>query len=683
MPKIPTFTTQAKPTAEVPSIKTSFQVPVESAGSMFGAAARTLNAVDEYYVREQAIKDKTESTKAYLELSNELDTIEQGSSKILDPVKAQNTFKDQFSFLAKQKIDSMENKAAAKLLEDKLSLDLITRSSKVVKGSRDELDKQYLSTWNTEDQILRSKLFLTKDENEKNILKTQINNNIINRNFYYNDGEVKLQEDLNKSNASIFEMDIEKDISDKNYGSAKKKLEDIESSKFLKAEKRAELYQKVSKFETSAIAETIAVNAPYGLMSDIEAVVSTQLKSQVTDSEKRVEASSIIDKEINFKLKTIAEKGSAEYFINKDPQVNLAYAKVVQDPSQFGLFKQALDKKYNEQNIPEQYRTYVPYNKIKEIGDVLKGTQNVDQKLKVINSLQNTYGTDVAPSIFKQLVKDGLPTDIQIAVSTNSSALKKDILSAISTKDLESLAKSKISGLKQGSFANIKTNIMTDIKDFEKVILSQSDGAVNKQELMLSLQNTLYQATLQRIVRDGLSPENARKSVTKEFKNDYDTTPGTYFIPKDVNGIPVNNAAVKDKADSLLLLVEKSDYLDRFHGKDGFAHYATLAGRQNVLPENIKLSDENTFNTYVKNTMINSMKKHSKWLLNSNSTGIVLHVELANGTIPIVNAKGEKIEFYFADIPNKNPKIKSIDSIEPGTGLPIRFLQSEFNQVAP
>ena len=95
MPRIPTFQTQAKLTAEVPSIKTQFQVPVESAGSMFGSAAKVLNTVDEYYAREQALKDKTESTKAYLELSNDLDTIEQGSSKILDPVKAQNTFKDQ------------------------------------------------------------------------------------------------------------------------------------------------------------------------------------------------------------------------------------------------------------------------------------------------------------------------------------------------------------------------------------------------------------------------------------------------------------------------------------------------------------------------------------------------------------------------------------------------------------
>ena len=193
MPKIPTFESKQRPTAEVASLKTQFQVPVESAGSMFGSAQKVVSAADEYYVREQALKDKTESTKAYLELSNDLDTIEQGSSKILDPSKAQSTFKDQFSFLAKQKIDGMENKAAARLLEDKLNLDLITRSSKVVKGSRDELDKQYLSGWNTEDQILRSKLFLTKDENEKSILKTQINNNIVNKNFYYNDGEVKLQ----------------------------------------------------------------------------------------------------------------------------------------------------------------------------------------------------------------------------------------------------------------------------------------------------------------------------------------------------------------------------------------------------------------------------------------------------------------------------------------------------------
>jgi len=244
MPKIPTFEAQGRPTTEVASLKTQFQVPVESAGSMFGAAQKAVSAVDEYYVREQAIKDKTESSKAYLELSTELDTIEKGSSKILDPTKAQSTFKDQFTFLAKQKIDSLENKAAARLLEDKLNLDLISRSSKVVKGSRDQLDLEFNNTWNTEDQILRSKLFLTTDENEKNILQSQIRNHITNRNFYNNDGPVKLEEDLKKSDASIFEMGIDMDYAKKDYKTALTKLQDVESSKFLTAEKRMQLYQK-------------------------------------------------------------------------------------------------------------------------------------------------------------------------------------------------------------------------------------------------------------------------------------------------------------------------------------------------------------------------------------------------------------------------------------------------------
>jgi hypothetical protein len=77
------------------------------------------------------------------------------------------------------------------------------------------------------------------------------------------------------------------------------------------------------------------------------------------------------------------------------------------------------------------------------------------------------------------------------------------------------------------------------------------------------------------------------------------------------------------------------------------------------------------------------MKKHSKWLLNSDSTGIILYVDLANGTIPIVNAKGEKIEFFFADMPNKNKNIKSTDMVEPVTGVPINIFNTQNYNVSP
>ena len=247
MPKIPTFESQARPTAEVASLKTQFQVPVESAGSMFGSAQKVISAVDEYYVREQALKDKTESTKAYLELSNEIDTIEQGAIKNIDPSKAESTFKDQFSFLAKQKINSMENKAAARLLEDKLSLDLITRSSKVVKGSRDQLDLQYTNSWNNEQQLNMAKYTITEDENEKNIYKSQLEQGIISRNFYFNDGPLKLEQDLKKNNAVLIEMDVDRLINKEKYAEAKSFLLDLEKTKDLDSKKRADFLDKIEK----------------------------------------------------------------------------------------------------------------------------------------------------------------------------------------------------------------------------------------------------------------------------------------------------------------------------------------------------------------------------------------------------------------------------------------------------
>jgi hypothetical protein len=101
----------------------------------------------------------------------------------------------------------MQNKSAARLLEDKLSLDLITRSSKVVKGSRDQLVLEYNNTWNTEHQIDQSKYALETNPEQKIILKNKLIANVQSKNFYNNDGQVKLNEDLKKLNASLLFLD--------------------------------------------------------------------------------------------------------------------------------------------------------------------------------------------------------------------------------------------------------------------------------------------------------------------------------------------------------------------------------------------------------------------------------------------------------------------------------------------
>jgi len=262
MPKIPTFEAQTRPTAQVISPTSQFQVSPEKVGSQFGAIAGGLDAASEYYAREQAIKDKTEATKNYLELDLELDKIQKGAIQNIDPSQATETFQKQFEFLKKEKLANIQNKAAAKILEDKLNLELVTRSAQVTKGSRDQLDLQFNNTWNNEYQLNMAKYTSTDDENEKKIYKSQMDQGIISRNLYLNDGQLKLEQDLKKNNATLIEMDVDRLINKEKYTEAKAYLDNFEKSKDLDVKKRADFLDKIAKQsaetnETKAFSDAI------------------------------------------------------------------------------------------------------------------------------------------------------------------------------------------------------------------------------------------------------------------------------------------------------------------------------------------------------------------------------------------------------------------------------------------
>jgi len=252
MPKIPTFEAQQRPTAQVVSPTSQFQISPEKAGSTFGALAGGLDAASEYYAREQAIKDKTEATKNYLELDLELDKIQKGAIQNIDPSQATETFQKQFNFLKNEKLSAIQNKAASKILEDKLNLEFVTRSAQVTKGSRDQLDLQFNNTWNNEYQLNMAKYTSTEDDNEKNIYKSQMDQGIVSRNLYLNDGPIKLQEDLKKNNATLIEMDVDRLINKEKYTEAKAYLDNLEKSKDLDIKKRADFLDKIAKQSAEA-----------------------------------------------------------------------------------------------------------------------------------------------------------------------------------------------------------------------------------------------------------------------------------------------------------------------------------------------------------------------------------------------------------------------------------------------
>ena len=284
------------------------------------------------------------------------------------------------------------------------------------------------------------------------------------------------------------------------------------------------------------------------------------------------------------------------------------------------------------------------------------------QKIQFIDQVQLMYGKENIGKIFNQLENQKLPREYMVAFSTNSFELKKDILSASSQnlQDLEDLVRKRMPSGKK--FIDIGNGVAKGMEDFENVLSAQGESSEDITKYVKSIQDTIYKSALFRMQNKKIPMDEAISSAVNEFTKDYYIPSSqTYFIPADVNGDETNRMIIEDKAEAILLEVEKGDYLDRFHGKDGYMHYAKLAGIENLTEEKVK--------DRIKSTIENN----SKWLLNSDSTGIILNAEYANGTYPIVNANGQKIEFFFVDTDN-NKGILSTELKFPVTGDDIELI---------
>ena len=284
------------------------------------------------------------------------------------------------------------------------------------------------------------------------------------------------------------------------------------------------------------------------------------------------------------------------------------------------------------------------------------------QKIQFIDQVQLMYGKENIGKIFNQLENQKLPREYMVAFSTNSFELKKDILSASSQnlQDLEDLVRKRMPSGKK--FIDIGNGVAKGMEDFENVLSAQGESSEDITKYVKSIQDTIYKSALFRMQNKKIPMDEAISSAVKEFTKDYYIPSSqTYFIPADVNGDETNRMIIEDKAEAILLEVEKGDYLDSFHGKDGYMHYAKFAGIENLSEEKVK--------DRIKSTIQNN----SKWLLNSDSTGIILNAEYANGTYPIVNANGQKIEFFFVDTDN-NKGILSTELKFPVTGNDIELI---------
>ena len=555
MPKIPTFTTQARPTAEVGSIQSNIQAPIPT---YLGTIQNTLS---DYFVKEQALKDKTEATKEYLNLSLEFDTIQKGSIKNIDPSLATQTFQNQYQFLAKQKIDSMQNKGAAKLLKEKLDLDLITRSFEVTKGSRDQLNLEFSNTWNTAHQLNISKYILAEGS-EKDIYKSEIIQDIKNKNLYLNEGEIKLEEDIKTTNSTLLSFDLNNLISKNKLAEAKAILTNLDVSKDLDAKTRGELLNKINKQEEIFAEKNfneninqIAANSQFSNLGKISDIAIPSTGNTSTDYKNKTKVKSVIEKV----QQTIDKDGSAEFYTNNDRNLyqlnsdfNQIYAGTMQNPTpeNISLSADAFDeyaveanKKYNELSVPQEKRTLLTAASIENLKQRIQGATGTEDKLKVINEIQLIYGKNI-PSIMNQ-IKNKIGDSVAFSMSVTDPDLKKYSLEGVITDENKKNFSSKLKDTMTSPEVEISKTIRKQLESFSNIIANQPRSKVNAAAVIDPVVSNLTTAVMRRVIdgTESLSSSDVTKiakDFTEKFSSDYDLTNDTYWIPRKIGNEFVN-----------------------------------------------------------------------------------------------------------------------------------------------
>jgi Tfp pilus assembly protein PilE len=115
MPKIPTFESRSRPTAEVASIKSNIQL--SPTASTAAALSKVASSMEDYYIKQRDNVEKLEAKKKYLELKGKSDLIIEKNKNNADEFGAISSYTEEFNSLKTQELSKVQNRRVKKKLE--------------------------------------------------------------------------------------------------------------------------------------------------------------------------------------------------------------------------------------------------------------------------------------------------------------------------------------------------------------------------------------------------------------------------------------------------------------------------------------------------------------------------------------------------------------------------------------
>jgi len=250
MPKIPTFAARTAPTTEAPTVKTGLQISPTATPA--AALLPATQVVQDYFIKQRDNNEKLEAKKKFYEMKAESDKIIEKYKNNSDEFTSVTGYNDEFGNYKKQQLSQIKNKRIKKRLENLLDIDHSENVYKIKGNSFDAMENESKIVYENEQNILANEYTLATDKKTKlKKLQQRIDSATEYENMHML-GKAWLDETVNKIKGDSELLEVEKAVTNKDYGLA---LELLKQSKNIDNTEVEKTFLKIEK-ESSEFNET-------------------------------------------------------------------------------------------------------------------------------------------------------------------------------------------------------------------------------------------------------------------------------------------------------------------------------------------------------------------------------------------------------------------------------------------
>jgi len=685
MPKIPTFTAESRPTAEVGSIKTNIQIPLSQ--TIGTALAPITKAVVDYKVKEKGVENKTEA----LELENksvlELNDVAQKASSLYKNSDQANNYLMQESKIIIDKYAALASNNTVKtmfknsyLLEEQKKIFSVDNA--VYKNL---VQSRAIESNAKEERILTDALYgnnqLAKEELTTDLSKIYLDD--------YNDGLIDIDTYESKIASipnTIGYFQVQKDITNDPVQT----YVNLNTGKYegLTIKTREELKRDAKLEATPILRENITnylVGLENGIKVDInEPAIKEIFGNKVFQDFKETQANtirvSVFKSEIfnskigneqkildGFELNSgnlaqdLEYKQKVKEFISQKAELIkddaavliLTHNKLVRnnfdaynaesDPTiksqLFTKYINSVVQAQEDMDIDNAFIKVLPQSFAK---NVVQDYNNQEPGAKVgyLQSLEAQYGEQYG-RVLNQLTENGLPVTAKLVSYFNDENFAT-MATSIDTKEERTRLNDYVKTQTNTTFNAINQEVATEMEDFRKVVMfSNKMNTTKANEELGDIQKVITYIAINSMSA-GMDQGKAIKKATDYINNNFEFAGGgtfgddTYFIPKNYDNKRLSAKHIEFIEQKAKII--KNKYLQDFNMKT------------------FESNNEEISNTELNEEMLDQAKDNGVWINNADGSGIVFAIEFADGSLGLVeNEQGELLQINFDDDSYKLP----------------------------